>query len=50
MSHFWFHFFEISHFCDFILGVQTRVVGWYHSHPKITVQPSHVDLRTQVKE
>ena len=24
-----------------------RVLGWYHSHPRITVQPSHVDLRTQ---
>jgi len=24
-----------------------RVVGWYHSHPHITVWPSHVDLRTQ---
>eukprot|EP00741_Cyanophora_paradoxa_P018185 tig00021038_g17558.t1 len=24
-----------------------RVVGWYHSHPHITVQASHVDLRTQ---
>merc|ERR1719163_1906277 len=26
---------------------KTRVVGWYHSHPHITVLPSHVDLRTQ---
>eukprot|EP00118_Oscarella_pearsei_P019539 m.208299 g.208299 ORF g.208299 m.208299 type:complete len:220 (+) comp39702_c0_seq51:105-764(+) len=24
-----------------------RVVGWYHSHPHITVWPSHVDTRTQ---
>ncbi|XP_028513313.1 lys-63-specific deubiquitinase BRCC36-like isoform X2 [Exaiptasia diaphana] len=24
-----------------------RVVGWYHSHPHITVWPSHVDLSTQ---
>lgn len=24
-----------------------RVVGWYHSHPKITIWPSEVDLRTQ---
>lgn len=23
-----------------------RVVGWFHSHPHITVLPSHVDLRT----
>lgn len=28
-------------------GVKTRVVGWYHSHPHITVLPSHVDTRTQ---
>ncbi|KAJ9088648.1 hypothetical protein DSO57_1020980 [Entomophthora muscae] len=26
---------------------RTRVVGWYHSHPHITVFPSSVDLRTQ---
>lgn len=24
-----------------------RVVGWYHSHPHITVLPSHVDVNTQ---
>jgi BRCA1/BRCA2-containing complex subunit 3 len=24
-----------------------RVVGWYHSHPHITSEPSHVDVRTQ---
>ncbi|CAH1782030.1 unnamed protein product [Owenia fusiformis] len=24
-----------------------RVLGWYHSHPHITVWPSHVDCRTQ---
>ncbi|XP_026670531.1 lys-63-specific deubiquitinase BRCC36-like isoform X2 [Ceratina calcarata] len=24
-----------------------RVLGWYHSHPHITVCPSHVDCRTQ---
>ena len=24
------------------LGHDTRVVGWYHSHPHITVLPSHV--------
>ncbi len=29
-------------------GTRTRVVGWYHSHPHITVLPSHVDVRTQV--
>ncbi|CAG0884656.1 unnamed protein product [Darwinula stevensoni] len=25
-----------------------RVVGWYHSHPEITVPPSHIDLETQI--
>ncbi|XP_022918442.1 lys-63-specific deubiquitinase BRCC36-like [Onthophagus taurus] len=29
------------------LGRPMRVLGWYHSHPHITVWPSHVDLRTQ---
>ncbi|KAL3311783.1 BRCA1 BRCA2-containing complex, subunit 3 [Cichlidogyrus casuarinus] len=24
-----------------------RIVGWYHSHPHISVWPSHVDLQTQ---
>ena len=28
-------------------GVRTRVIGWYHSHPHITVLPSHVDIKTQ---
>ena len=28
-------------------GRPVRVVGWYHSHPHITVFPSHVDNRTQ---
>jgi BRCA1/BRCA2-containing complex subunit 3 len=23
------------------------VIGWYHSHPHITVMPSHVDVKTQ---
>tara|TARA_B100000780_G_C21013373_1_gene405893 strand:- start:17 stop:832 length:816 start_codon:yes stop_codon:yes gene_type:complete len=27
--------------------IGARVVGWYHSHPHITVLPSHVDSRTQ---
>jgi len=26
---------------------QIRILGWYHSHPNITVWPSHVDLGTQ---
>ncbi|XP_059478819.1 lys-63-specific deubiquitinase BRCC36-like [Neocloeon triangulifer] len=29
------------------LGRVVRVVGWYHSHPHITVLPSAVDIRTQ---
>jgi BRCA1/BRCA2-containing complex subunit 3 len=29
------------------IGKNSRVVGWYHSHPHITCPPSHVDLRTQ---
>lgn len=28
-------------------GTTTRVIGWYHSHPHITVLPSAVDVRTQ---
>eukprot|EP00039_Didymoeca_costata_P004146 m.71598 g.71598 ORF g.71598 m.71598 type:complete len:262 (+) comp12264_c0_seq1:185-970(+) len=28
-------------------GRDLRIVGWYHSHPHITVWPSHVDVRTQ---
>jgi proteasome lid subunit RPN8/RPN11 len=28
-------------------GNELRVMGWYHSHPHITVHPSAVDLRTQ---
>jgi BRCA1/BRCA2-containing complex subunit 3 len=27
--------------------LKLKVVGWVHSHPKITVLPSHVDLKTQ---
>ncbi|XP_054445925.1 lys-63-specific deubiquitinase BRCC36-like [Pteronotus mesoamericanus] len=30
-----------------LTGCPMRVVGWYHSHPHITVWPSHVDVRTQ---
>lgn len=29
-------------------GVRTYVVGWYHSHPRITVAPSIIDLGTQL--
>lgn len=27
------------------IGRTTRVIGWYHSHPHITVMPSHVGER-----
>ncbi|XP_076626214.1 lys-63-specific deubiquitinase BRCC36 [Colletes latitarsis] len=29
------------------LNRPVRVLGWYHSHPHITVCPSHLDVRTQ---
>ncbi|URE32976.1 hypothetical protein MUK42_15650 [Musa troglodytarum] len=39
---------EISiHRMTLTTGRTTRVIGWYHSHPHITVLPSHVDVRTQ---
>jgi len=28
-------------------GKPLRITGWYHSHPHITVWPSHVDISTQ---
>lgn len=31
-------------------GQRTRVIGWYHSHPHITVFPSDVDLNTQLSQ
>ena len=30
-------------------GQETRILGWFHSHPHITVLPSHVDIRTQAQ-
>lgn len=30
-----------------LLDRPMRVLGWYHSHPHITVLPSHVDVQTQ---
>ena len=30
-------------------GRAVQIVGWYHSHPHITVQPSAVDIRTQLQ-
>uniref|UniRef100_A0A6I8PJ91 Lys-63-specific deubiquitinase BRCC36 n=1 Tax=Xenopus tropicalis TaxID=8364 RepID=A0A6I8PJ91_XENTR len=38
---------ENTHRLAEITGRPMRVVGWYHSHPHITVWPSHVDVRTQ---
>jgi BRCA1/BRCA2-containing complex subunit 3 len=32
------------------LGIEVNVVGWYHSHPKITIPPSQVDLNTQFSQ
>ena len=32
-----------------VTGVNTDVVGWYHSHPNITVFPSQVDINTQFR-
>ncbi|KAJ1474381.1 lys-63-specific deubiquitinase BRCC36-like protein [Baffinella frigidus] len=29
------------------MGLTTRVVGWYHSHPHLAVVPSHVDTTHQ---
>ncbi|KAI9298897.1 Mov34-domain-containing protein [Neoconidiobolus thromboides FSU 785] len=29
---------------------KTRVIGWYHSHPHITVFPSSIDLNTQAAQ
>ncbi|CBH13965.1 Mov34/MPN/PAD-1 metallopeptidase, putative [Trypanosoma brucei gambiense DAL972] len=34
--------------CTEVVGTHTRVIGWYHSHPRITPYPSHVDLRSQL--
>ncbi|OMJ90416.1 hypothetical protein SteCoe_7222 [Stentor coeruleus] len=30
------------------INQHSTLVGWFHSHPNITVFPSHVDLRTQL--
>ena len=30
--------------------IDVQVVGWYHSHPKITFPPSQVDLNTQFSQ
>ncbi|XP_042567223.1 lys-63-specific deubiquitinase BRCC36 isoform X1 [Cyprinus carpio] len=41
------HFLNMRHRLADMTGRPMRVVGWYHSHPHITVWPSHVDVRTQ---
>jgi len=38
---------SFSHKMTATIKKTTRVIGWYHSHPHITVLPSHVDVRTQ---
>ncbi|KAF5957130.1 hypothetical protein HYC85_004355 [Camellia sinensis] len=38
---------SLNHIMTSATGRTTRVIGWYHSHPHITVLPSHVDVRTQ---
>ncbi|KAK9149700.1 hypothetical protein Scep_008457 [Stephania cephalantha] len=38
---------QAEHKMTITTGRTTRVIGWYHSHPHITVLPSHVDVRTQ---
>jgi BRCA1/BRCA2-containing complex subunit 3 len=30
------------------LKKRTRVIGWYHSHPHITVLPSHVGTQLSI--
>ncbi|CAO3639476.1 unnamed protein product [Cunninghamella echinulata] len=32
------------------IGRTRIVIGWYHSHPHITVFPSHIDLQTQYSQ
>lgn len=38
---------DAKHF-SCIKGANLNVIGWYHSHPHITVWPSNVDLQTQL--
>lgn len=30
------------------IGQTSNLIGWFHSHPNITVFPSHVDIKTQL--
>jgi len=41
---------EISDMLEKELKTVVNVVGWYHSHPKITIPPSAVDLNTQYSQ
>ncbi|CAN0245309.1 unnamed protein product [Lampetra planeri] len=41
------HLFPLAQPLAVQSGKPMRVVGWYHSHPHITVWPSHVDVGTQ---
>nr|CCC50202.1 putative metallopeptidase [Trypanosoma vivax Y486] len=34
--------------CTATVKTPTRVIGWYHSHPRITPYPSQVDLNSQL--
>ncbi|KAF4372392.1 hypothetical protein F8388_027065 [Cannabis sativa] len=43
----YYYYNEFEHRMTTSTGRTTRVIGWYHSHPHITVLPSHVDVRTQ---
>jgi len=47
---------QIMHACEYAeviskqFKITTQVVGWFHSHPKITFPPSAVDLNTQYSQ
>ena len=30
------------------IGQTSNLIGWFHSHPNITIFPSHVDIKTQL--
>lgn len=41
------HSNDLSLASQYAESIGLQVVGWYHSHPHITLHPSHVDLQTQ---
>lgn len=41
---------EIAENLSKVTKTNVNVVGWYHSHPKITIPPSSVDLNTQFSQ